>query len=329
MIAFFDETGISPFPPGVKVTVVDDSTLVGVGYTTVGGLVSLSLTSGQTYAASFVGTQAADAQPVVFVATGGTTSVTVPGYRSPALSAYGYAEAQMDELSPEDYPQSARLWGGIAYALGYAFGSGMASTDLGTQQVLAACRLQSCTGSMIDSWANDYIGAGVWSRGAQETDAAYIARIELWFATRKTTLYGIQTLLQAFIIAQANVSALTAPMALDVSGALDESGALDGGTITNVSQLLPTISCFDYQSNANLSEQVGLVRDEGQFAILFSFPNASLLKQWFLGQSFLNENAFLLTNQFQQIAVPSPAIGQLVKRIKLPGTNPIYVSNSA
>ena len=326
-VTFYDETMVNPLPPGVKVTVVDTSAnLVGVNYTTVGGTIFIALQIGSVYGASFVGTQAAGAQPVVFTAMSPTT-IVVPNYRSPSLSAAGYAQTQMGVLPNQDFPPSALTIGGVAYNLGYGFGSGVFAVDYETQQTLAANRLQSCTGGMIDSWANDFIGYGIWPRGSQESDSAYSARILLWLQAPMTTLYGMQELLQSFIYSQATASFLQ-PLALDEQGALDEFGALDGNVLANNVGLLPTIKVFDYQSDPTLCVQIsGFAQDEGQFVILFNFANAANANNWFAGVSFAGVSTFAGASSYVVIGAPTTQIAAIVSAVKGAGTWPLYVAN--
>ena len=327
-VTFWDETSVNPFPPGVQVTLVNTSAgLIGVNYTTVGGSIAVALNAGSVYAASFVGTQSLGAQPVVFTATTPVTNVVIPNYRSPSLSAAGYAQMQMGVLPKDDFPPSALTSGGVAYGLGYAFGSGMFAIDYETQQTLAADRIQSCTGGMIDSWANDFIGYGIWPRGSQETDPAYMARILLWLQAPMTTLYGIQELVQSFIYSQATASLLQ-PLALDTQGALDEFGALDGNVLANNIGLLPTIQVVDYQSNSTICNQIsGFVQDEGQFVIVFNFANSISANNWFAGVSFAGVNTFAGVNDYTVISAPTTQIASIVNAVKADGTWPLYVSN--
>lgn len=330
-LVFFDETGQNPLPPAILVAVTDFSgNSLGQAYTTPGGFVAITVQSGTSYIATLTGTQVRGVPKQAFTASATSpTKIIVANYRSPCLASFGYTQEQMEALPTDDFPPSAKSTGGIAYAIGSGFSGALAAIDYEQQLVLGAARLVSSTGLALDSWANDFIGPGVWSRGPQEGDVAYLARIILWLQTRKGTLQGIQTLLQAYIIGQADPAALTGSMALDTSGALDEVGALDGASLASAAfaSALPTVTCFDYQSDFQLSQLVGLTQDAGQFAILLTFPNKSQQTQWFAGFSFAGVNTFAADPQYTQLTSVPSGIQDLVKTIKILGTLPVYFTN--
>jgi hypothetical protein len=293
-ITFFDETGTNPFPPGVKVTIVNTSAaLIAVAYTTVGGVITVALQTGTTYAASFVGTQAVSAQPVIFVSSP-TTNITVPNYRSPALSATGYAQTQMEVLPNEDFPASALTVGGIAYTIGYGFGSGAFQTDYETQQTLAANRLQSCQNNMVDSWATDFIGYGVFPRWS-DTDAAYIARIMQWLQLPCETLSAIAYVVQVFF-----------------------KYFPDTSTVVDV---------FDTVSDPARAGYYGIV--PGQVAIIAYYPLEGQFDGWYLGQSFLGQNTFFADPYGFSEGDMSiyPELQALVNAVKPVGVEPVYIAS--
>jgi hypothetical protein len=330
-LQFLDEVGES-FPVGVPVNVYDLSDQeTGAGLTQVGGTVFVLLQVGQEYYAEiFSATQGPINTYNVqynFIVTAPITTITIPNYRSPTLSPDGYAALQCSVLPNQDFPPAALTWGGNAYNIAYGIGNGIAGLDFETQQTLAANRLETCQGGMLDSWANDYIGAGIWVRGPQESDAAYYSRILLWLTAPMTTLYGIQELLQAFINAWVTATYLES-LALDVSGALDEFGALDGNVLQNVYGVLPTINVFDWQSNSTLCSEIsGFVQDTGTFVILFTFPSTYSAVNWFAGVSFAGVDTYAASQEYTIISAPTPQIAQLVNTIKGAGTQPLYVSN--
>ncbi len=330
-LALVDETGENPLPPGVLVSVVDPwGNSVGNAYSTPGGLVAIPVQPNISYVATLYGTQVRGVPTQSFTGTQPPTQIIITNYRSPCLSVFGYTQEQMEALPTDDFPVSAKLPGGIAYSIGSGFSGALVSIDYAQQLALAANRLVTSTGSALDSWAQDFIGPGVWSRGPSEGDTDYLARIMLWLQTKKGTLNGIQTLLRAYLTASIDLATLGGALTLDSGGALDIVGALDSRGGVDLTLILPSISVFDYQSDAALSAAVGLVRDEAQFCILFSYPNTTPPALWYAGIAHIGVDTFLGSPAYYTITSTQapPGIDALVQVIKIIGSKPIYVSNT-
>ncbi len=126
-------------------------------------------------------------------ASGSTLSLTVPNYVSPNPGENQLAVEQTLLWPSQWFSPSAKTVGGVAYAVALAGASLLASVGYEIGEIYNAERLQSCQGSLIDSFAADYFG-GALPRNSGETDAAYILRIEANLAAKKGTLAGIITI---------------------------------------------------------------------------------------------------------------------------------------
>jgi hypothetical protein len=308
-LLFVDETGLNPLPAGIEVTVVDgNGDAIGSAYTSAGGFCAITVTNSVAYTASFFGKQAPSASQA-FVGTGfSPTIVTVANYESPSRVAASYAAMYLGKLPPRRVAQSAKMAGGNAYAIAQGLGSVAATLDASVQQLMGADRLQSGTGSAIDTWAADFIKPGYWDRFPGEYDQAYIERVLAWLASPFTTLPGIVNLVNLYMAAKCQSERLSP---------------------------VPTVIGFDYQTQPALMANLGLVQTKAPFVIEFIFPNGSAVPAWFLDNDYLNDNSEPSSGGTYLGGSPlypySPAsdIIALVNRIKGNGTVPWFYTNTA
>lgn len=85
------------------------------------------------------------------------------------------------------------------------FGSALAGAWTLLQQVRAATRLSTASGSVLDLAANDLFGVGHFPRTSDEADAAYLARIKAALVARKNTRSAISAALTAAGSAQVQI----------------------------------------------------------------------------------------------------------------------------
>jgi hypothetical protein len=308
MLQFFDELAIAavpaqnPLPAGIVVTVVDTlGNVTGSAYTQAGGTCAIDVVAGTSYTASFYGTRAPQSSQSFVGGSSDPTQVTVLNYRSPSLSAAGYQLAQADVFPLGRVDPSELLPGGILYDLEMAHGGVLAALDAQVQLALGAERLDSSIGVAIDSWADDFIGPGVWPRAADESDATYIARIKLWFSVPMATLYAMQTLVGAYIDAYVDLASLPGTF-----------GAL---------------IVFDCHSDPVLAADVGLVAADADFAILFFYSDIYPLPSFYFDQAYLNQSTYFVTPTYYEISALDAGMSALVDKIKLAGSNPRYFTN--
>jgi hypothetical protein len=162
--------------------------IVGQAYITAGGYCNLLVQSAVAYVAVFdmsaqAPLQAAFITPglpkfVTFngAAVGSVTQIVAPGYRSPVLSAAGYASVQAGIRPAQWFDTEASTLGGNAYNIALLIGAMFAQADSFAEIIHGAIRLQSSTGSQIDLWVRDFFG-GNFPRLQGETDASYVARV--------------------------------------------------------------------------------------------------------------------------------------------------------
>jgi hypothetical protein len=285
----------NPFPAGVEIQLVNaNNAPAGSAFSLAGGYANLDVNVGDTYTATFIGVQGPNL-PFTFTVTEQDQVLQVPFYASPTLSEDNYATT--------DPRSQSRLWPRgwfgdappIALRVAGAVAAVLAAIDALGQYVLGKERVQSSQGLDIASWANDFIGPGIWSPGPTETDPAYLARVLLWLQSHFTTLYALQTLVQAYV---------------------------------NLFPDPPTVYAFDWQSDPVTSSEAGLTQYDGQFCLSFTFPGQPGLPSWFLGGGFLGDTTYLASQSFYPYTPPS-AVQQIVQLVKACGTQPIYVSNVA
>ncbi len=233
----------NPLPAGISVafyggnTVSSESYTGVTGYTTVGGLVSVTLQPNQLYTTVFNGDQA----PNVYgqFTTDGLGNATTPGlfpgsvgapcsvigYRSPSLSTMGYTFEEVNLWPSGWFSSSAKSFGGNAFAVAAGLGAMLGTLDYMGQAILSLMRLQTLAGALysentefnlqgkyvpgigilnhdfissaIDSWAFDFFG-DLWTRQAGMSDAQWVSLILATLQTPKTTLAGIQQILTAW-----------------------------------------------------------------------------------------------------------------------------------
>lgn len=329
-VQFTDEAGnamaagvqVSVYPAGLEQT---PTSLVGTDWTQAGGLCpNLSLVSGTSYIALFVGRQGpAFAQE--FVGASGTTNVQVVPYRSPSLTTTNYATLQTSALwtkGPAWWSDAARASGGVAWALAYAFAKIFGSLDASTQQRLQVARIQSSAGTDVDSWAYDFLGQWL-PRYTGESDTSFKSRVYAALVAPKTTLQAIQNIVQAYFTA---ISQLTfAGLAFDSeSGSFDSSvGSFDAVTSSVV--VPASILVWDRQSRPDLANlyNVNPKNNDGSFVIQLGYATDS--GAWFLDNSALDYETFLLNIDQWQLSAPDPRLGALVNFVKAAGAKPLYL----
>ncbi len=351
MLQFWDETGLNPLPAGILVTVyqTDEPAIgawqtvtgfgveIGSGFTIAGGLCNISVAQAVAYIATFSGsgqapgaTQSGPVPPFVAFVGGNPllpTSITVPGYRSPTLSTIGYAQSQIAVWPKGWIDSSGSTPGGVPYNIAILLGALFAKADSFGEILHGALRLQSCTGSQIDTWAYDFFGGNL-PRYAGEGDASYYARILIALQTPKTTLADIQAMAQAFYDAVNGIQIPGQGMSLDLQGGLDVQGALDvtqgdsGG-----SGLVPTVFVWDRQSRPDLADKynVNPSNDDGSFVIQVGIGDAT---GWYLDYSYLDYDTYLIDPGSYTLSSdpPDPRLGALVNFVKAAGTWPLYLT---
>jgi hypothetical protein len=302
-LLLMDETGLNPLPAGILVSISDATGMVGQAYTTAGGLLNVSVANLDAVTATFRGTQAPSA-PFAFVGNGGNPqTIVILGYRSPTLSGPGSAALQTAKW-PRKFGLVAKAAGGNAYAFAAGMAAMLAAIDADTQSVLGSERLQSSVSTAIDSWVNDFLGAGTWGRFASEPDWAYIERVTLWLTSPKPTLYTTALLLNAYLVAQ-----------------------LAYGGVTPGSYGWPTVEVFDIASDATRAYASGCTDFQGDFVVYFNFPGGGgAFQPWSLGNSFLGVSTFLGGSSTSSYT-PGTDIIALVNTLKMPGTLPLYTAN--
>jgi hypothetical protein len=157
-----------------------------------------------------------------------------------------------------------------------------------------------------------------------ETDAVFSQRIRNDIVAPKNTLAAIaakvneylQTYYTAQVVGEQNL------LGLDTAGSLDGIGALDG----RPSDLprIPLATAFDIQSNPTLATTVGLTTS--QFCILLTY--GGLVKEgWFLGQSALGSNSYLINPNIQVISPPTEELDAVVEAAKAYGFQQVYADD--
>lgn len=358
MVVLYDETGLSPLPPGILVTigtttpaspavrlltetgdvlsteygelialgaVPQTSTTVYTGYTQLGGSVNFTPDGAVQYSASFTGTQAPSGS-LNFTGNalaGQDTTVTVTGYRSPTLSQLGYTQEQMNLWVNRIFGDSARQPGGNAYALAYGLSGVLSYLDTSTQQAVASSRVETCQGSALDSWAFDFFG-NYLLRYPYESDSIYLSRILTAFGPR-CTLSAIQTIVQQYYVATtlATAAAQTNDISFDATGSFDTRGGFDVlASGPNPSSLVPVVTVWDSQSNPALASTYSIVPT--QFVIQIAFSGAAAV--WWLDHSHLDFETFLASgnNITTTTTPPNAQVGALVSLVKAAGAQPLY-----
>lgn len=197
-------------------------------------------------------------------------------------------------------------------------------------------RLMTATDTNLEAIAFDFFGAG-YTRGTvlvngkfqPESDASFAKRIQQDVISPRNTLASIQSRSQAYLneFYQATVAANDQILGADAAGGLDTWGALDGRA-DSIPEI-PTVYCFDRQSNLKMANLVGLT--SGQFCVLFSYGGLSQ-GGFFLGRSHVSRETgggtFLLNPKVRILPGPlTPALGALVNSIKATAFQPVYADN--
>lgn len=331
-VVFYDETGINTLPPGILVTVYPKNAqqtppnVVYRGYTQLGGVLNASLQGAVAYTAVFYG-NIAPSQQSTFVANampGANTVVNVSGYRSPFMSAGGYAATLLQK-----YP---RLWAKtpgsppVLPSLFAAFAAILAYIDNEQQQqILADERLQTSQGSALDSWAFDFFGEYLL-RYPSEIDPIYFQRILAGFGPH-TTLAAIQNIVNLFYQATAaqTLIELNPSFAWNTLGIFDFRGGFDV-LAPNSDVVIPTVLVWDCQSSPTQASEWKIA--SGQFVIQIGFNEN--VASWFLDWAHLDFETVLLDYGSGTLSTspPDPRLGALVDLFKAEGYQPLYLTSS-
>lgn len=336
MAVLFSDEQSNAFPAGVQVILYPANApqtpqyVVGTDWTQAGGLCPyLVVNGGSEYVAVFVGRQGPTVQQTFTGGSGITTDVTVAPYRSPSLTETNYAYLQTQTL----YPQGEGWWGdegrapgGVAWAIAFAFGAIFSTLDTAAQNRLQAARVQSSSGSFVDSWVYDFLGQWL-PRYTGESDSSFRARAYAALSAPKTTLQSIQNIVMAYFAAiaasQTGLMGFNAPI-----GAFDSiQGVYDFLAAGGAS--LPQILVWDRQSRPDLANEFGINpdNDDGSFVIQLGYAVANE-QAWYLDYECLDYNSYLLEiDQFVETP-PDPRLGALVNFVKAAGSKPIYLTTS-
>lgn len=337
MIQFFDETGLNGLPAGVQVSVYPavgaqtPASLVGAAFTQVGGYAAINVLPSTNYVAVFVGRNAPPtSQSFTSADVDVLTQVVCTPYRSPSLSLRGYTQEQANHLptGPGWYSDAAKAPGGVVWAVLSAGAATVAQIDSQTQVALEMMRLQSCVGADIDSWQADYLN-GYLPRYLNESDAQYIARIMAFLAAQKTTLFGMQTIVDAFFAATAGDlgAAYAQNITFDGQGGYDAQGGYDTGQ--GYEPAVPTVLVWDRQSRPDLADQFNINpgNDNADFVIMIGY-NPPDSDAWFLDHSHLDYDTYLVDANSYDVSdtAPDPRLAAMVGLVKAAGTHPIYIT---
>lgn len=343
MLTLYDETGLNPLPAGVQVSVYPStgaqnaSTLVGTAFTTAGGLCDIDVVAAQNYVAVFY-SQQGPTEPQTFTASGIDSDVVCGSYISPARSQAGFtlAEAGVLPKGPGWFSDAAKQPGGVAYPVLFALAYVLELLSLQEQVNIESMRFQSCaTDAEIDSFAYQYVGGFVPRYGADgETGKSYRARVIALLSGQKTTLAGIQAIVNAFYLAiVAELASMYAPnFTFGNFGGYSSSGGFNQTFDVDPADILPTVLVWDRQSRPDLADRynVNPSNDNGDFVIEIGFnplfPNA-----WFLDHSHIGLETFLIDNTTVDLSdtAPDPRLGALVDLVKQGGCHPLYLTHIA
>lgn len=332
-LQFVDEDGNSTLPAGISCTIYNadvngnPTTLVGSAYTTFGGYCAVDVSLAANYVAEFVGAQAPTANQT-FSGSSGLTVVTVANYRSPVLSPLSYANAACT-LYPIGWAGASELLvGGGLHAVMRGLLGPTASIDSLMQQVQGALRLFSCTGSLIDSWAADYLGSYI-VRYDQESDASFMGRVVAALQMPKCTIAALQAIVTAFYAAIATETgeASYQNLTFDGQGGYDTWGGYDMSQ--GFAPVVPSVSVWDRQSNPTLANlyDVNPNNDDGSFVIQIAWspPNEDA---WYLDHGHVDYESYLIDIGSYTLSdtAPDPRLGALVNFTKAGGTKPLYLT---
>lgn len=353
MVTFFDEVtaASNPLPPGILVSVyggsVAPANLVGSGYLTLGGNLSITLQPAGNYIATFTGTQAPALDVAFMTDANGNATVNVTGYRSPTMSATGYAIEQTNRWPTSWYTAGASSPGGNAYPFAAGLGAILNAGDVLLQAALAEMRLPTSPGAefqfpiafdetgsydsgvgvfdpqyasdAIDTWAADFFGAGSpFMRQPNMSDAQWVALIQTTLQTQKLTLVGIQKIITAWmpwILQQAGSPTPGIAIGADTFGGSDVNTYTDetGGTVSIANR---NIIVFDTQAVATAA---GLQTNNPTLAGYLSLAKGYVVVYF---QNPNNPDSGIGT-----IASPSSLLTAITNAWKASGIIPVFAEN--
>jgi hypothetical protein len=246
--------------------------------------------------------------------------------------------SRITKLLPQSWFSDGALKpGGNTYALMNSLAVPLQTSKEQIDYVGLQKRLLTATDTNLEAIANDFFGPGGFPRGTvlvngnfqAETDASYALRIQQAVIAGRNTLYAIQTRVQSYLndFYQASEALNAQLLGADSAGGIDSYGALDGRP-QDVPEL-PTVVCFDIQSNPKMAAKVGLT--SGQFCVLFSYGGLTQ-SGFFLGRSHVSRETgggtMLLNPVIRVLPGPlTPSVGALVNSIKATGFQPVYADN--
>lgn len=322
---FWDETGINPVAAGVQYQVwcVGDpqtpANMVTSGFLGVAGTATLELDETTEYVINWIGARAPSGQTTFTTGAIGTVAatVTVSGYRSPNSSTLGYAQKQIAQWTRgwagSQYKQPGAPGStGNAYNLAYSFATilgeggsiggnpffGLPSNlqsaiglDTFLQSITVAMRLFNCTGNLIDSWFEDYLGTS-FQRQSGETDALFLQRGFIALSAARATRTALNSVTNA------------------AWQSLGNQGA---------------IVCDDSMSNPTIMSQIGYA---APYFVVQLPAISDVSDAFFLDNRYLGLNTFLLSLGTATIlsggSIPA-LVGQAVESTRALGTIPIYL----
>jgi len=250
-----------------------------------------------------------------------------------ALTADQYLQRLIQVFPGPWAGEAAYQPGGNLYAILYMFATVLAETNDQLAYVDLQKRIATATDTNLEAIANDFFGPG-YTRSLilapsgtyliPETDAVFSQRIRTDIVAPKNTLAAIaakvneylQTYYTAEVVGEQNL------LGLDTAGGVDTIGALDGRP--NDLPRIPIATAFDLQSNPTLAATVGLTTS--QFCILLTY--GGLVKEgWFLGQSYLGQNTYIINPSIQVISPPTDELDAVVEAAKAYGFQQVYADD--
>lgn len=343
MLHLYDETGINPLPAGVQVSVYpapgaqNTSTIVGTAFTAADGTCDIEVVAAHNYVAVFYSEQGPQG-PQSFTAESTEPTIACSPYISPARSQAGFTAAEAGVLpkGPGWYSDAAKKPGGVAYPVLFSLAYVLQLLMLQEQVNIESMRFQSCaTDDEIDSFAYQYVGGFVPRYGADgETGKSYRARVIALLSGQKTTIAGIQAIVNAFYLAiVAELASMYAPnLTFGNFGGYNSSGGFNQTFDVDPADILPTVLVWDRQSRPDLADKYDINpdNDNGDFVIEIGFnplfPNA-----WYLDHSHIGLETFLIDSTTATLSdvAPDPRLGALVDLVKQGGCHPLYLTHIA
>lgn len=333
MLNLVDETGLNPLPAGVFVSVYPaigpqtPLTLVGSAYIEPGGSANIAVAANVSYAAVFLGTQA-PTEPATFT---GASNISLPslvtciGYRSPVLSASGYAQAE-SELWPYGWfgdPTNIAATAPVAYSLAVGAAQALAVVDTQAQAILGSERLQTSQGEELDSWAADVFGTQLL-RYTGTSDSVYYGLILAALHPPKCTIGAVQAIVQEFynVIGPQLEDEWAENLSYENEGGYNTRGGYDRSQVVPTG-LTPTVYVWDKQSRPDLAATFGVGEPQFVIQIGLSDPYANA---WFLDRSHLDNESYLLSvnGGIPTSMAPDPRLAVLVNLTKAAGTQALY-----